>query len=153
TPMRWRGPAALLLWLGATLGAAAEARADDPPPMRYVIHRRESESDVRYVYQWKVLEAALEKTRAAYGPYELALSPTLFMTEQRQAAELRRGSDKLTVMYLSTTPELERDLVPVRIPVDRGLGGYCVFLIRRENQPFFDAARSLDDLRRLKIGL
>ena len=39
------------------------------------------------------------------------------MTERRQAYELRNASGKLTVMYLGTTPDFERELVPVRIPV------------------------------------
>ena len=56
-------------------------------------------------------------------------------------------------MYLDTTPEFERTLLPVRIPVDKSLVGYRVFLIRREDQERFDAVRSLDDLRKFTFGL
>ena len=45
---------------------------------------------------------------------------------------MRRGS--LTVMYLGTRPEFEKELMPVRIPVDKNLGGYMVFLIRKEDE-------------------
>jgi hypothetical protein len=147
--MRPRGP--IVLALAAAL--AGVARGDDPPapPMRYVFDAPESTRDVRYVYHWKILELALERTRAKYGPYELV--PSVQMTERRQVEELERGSDKLTVMYLSTTPELERSLVPIRIPVDRDLGGYCVFLIRGEDQPRYRAIESVDDLRPLQFGL
>lgn len=119
--------------------------------MRYLYNAPESSLDTRYVYHWRILKTALEKTEAQFGPF--ALVPAGFMTEKRQASELRDNTGKLTVMYLGTTPEMERDLIPVRIPVDKDLGGYCVFLIRKESQRLFDSVDSLDDLRRFKYGL
>jgi ABC-type amino acid transport substrate-binding protein len=56
-------------------------------------------------------------------------------------------------MYLSTTPELERTLVPVRIPVDKNLGGYCVLLIRGERQQELREVRTVEDLKRFSFGL
>jgi ABC-type amino acid transport substrate-binding protein len=56
-------------------------------------------------------------------------------------------------MYLSTVPEFERDLVPIRIPVDKNLGGYCVFLIRGDSRWRFDLVHSADDLRKFSYGL
>ena len=79
--------------------------------------------------------------------------PSERMSEARQAFELKSASGKLTVMYLSTVPEFERSLVPVRIPVDRNLGGYCVFLIRKQDRLRFEDVRTVDDVRRFKIGL
>jgi len=101
--------------------------------MRYVYNAPESRLDVRYRYHWEILRTALDRTVARYGPY--VMEPSVFMPEKRQAFELQHATGKLTVMYLGTNPEFERDLVPVRIPVDKNLGGYCVFLIRREDQP------------------
>ena len=75
------------------------------------------------------------------------------MTEARQAYELKNATGKLTVMYRGTTPEMERSLLPIRIPVDKNLGGYCIFLIRKEDQKRFDSVNSLDDLRQFKYGL
>src|SRR5436190_19164516 len=97
--------------------------------MKYIYHPPESSLDVRYLYHWEILRTALEKTRPRWGDYQMV--PSAFMTEQRQAYELEHATGKLNVMYLSTTPAFERNLVPVRIPVDKNLGGYCVFLIRK----------------------
>jgi ABC-type amino acid transport substrate-binding protein len=55
-------------------------------------------------------------------------------------------------MYLGTTPELEKALVPVRIPVDKNLGGYMVFLIRKEDAGRFAAVKTVEDLKKFKIG-
>jgi ABC-type amino acid transport substrate-binding protein len=120
-------------------------------PMEYIYHPPESALDVRYVYHWEILRTALEKTKAKWGPYRMVASE--FMTEQRQAFELKHATGKLTVMYLGTTPDFERTLVPVHIPVDRNLGGYSVLLIRREDRARFDAVRSLDDLKKFRFGL
>jgi ABC-type amino acid transport substrate-binding protein len=120
-------------------------------PMTYIYNGPESSLDVRYVYQWEILRTALEKTKKKYGPYRMAPSAT--MSERRQVFELKNATGKLTVMYLDTTPEHERDLLPVRIPVDRNLVGFRIFLIRKEDQAKFDSVRSLDDLRQYTVGL
>src|SRR5262249_12881510 len=86
-----------------------------------------------------------------WGDYRLVRSE--FMTEQRQAFELKNATGRLTVMYLSTTADFEKTLIPIRIPVDKNLGGYCVFLIRKEDQGRFANVRTLDDLRRFSYGL
>jgi ABC-type amino acid transport substrate-binding protein len=119
--------------------------------MKYIYHPPESSLDVRYLYQWEILRTALEKTAGKWGPWQMV--PSELMTEQRQAFELKHATGKLTVMYLSTTPDFEKNLTPVRIPVDRNLGGYSVLLIRKEDQKRFDGIRSLSDLRRFSYGM
>jgi ABC-type amino acid transport substrate-binding protein len=141
-----RGVCALSVLL---LLMAAQAPADEA--MTYVYHPPESSLDVRYLYHWEILRTALEKTRAKWGPYRM--TPSELMTEQRQAFELKNATGRLTIMYLSTTPDFEKTLVPVRIPVDRNLGGYSVFLIRKGEAPRFAAVRRVDDLRRFTFGL
>lgn len=149
------GAAVALCGLLATCGIAATgatpgAVAGDAP-MRYVHPPPESALDHRYDFEWRILRSALERTRGHYGDYRIAESE--FMTEQRQVHELAADSGTLTLLFLGTTAAMERDLLPVRIPVDLGLQGYCVFLIRREDQPRFAGVRTLDDLRRFTFGL
>jgi len=118
--------------------------------MRYIHHPPESPSDQRYLYHWKILETALERTVGKYGDFSIETSER--MPEKRQLFELET-SGRLSVMCLGTTPEMERSLLPIRIPVDKNLGGYCVFLIHRRAEKEFAAARTLEDLRRFKFGL
>ena len=56
-------------------------------------------------------------------------------------------------MYQSTTPEFEKTLTAIHIPVDKNIGGYRVFLIRKENKDKFNNIKTLDDLRKFNIGL
>jgi ABC-type amino acid transport substrate-binding protein len=119
--------------------------------MSYIYNSPESARDIRYSYHWEILRTALERTTGTYGRY--ALTPARPMTESRQTFELTNATGNITVMYLGATAELERDLVPVRIPVDKNLGGFSVFLIRRSERERFKDIRSLDDLRALSYGV
>jgi hypothetical protein len=119
--------------------------------MTYIHHPPESPLDVRYQYHWEILRTALERTKPKWGPYRVVASQP--MTEARQRFEIEHATGKLTVMYLSTTPEFESTLVPVRIPVDKNLGGYCVFLIRAEDKKRFAKVKTEDDLRAFSYGL
>src|SRR3954451_12897034 len=144
--MGTRWSAFLLALLLVSFAAASRAQV-----MTYVYHAPESSLDVRYLYHWEILRTALEKTTAKWGAYRMV--PSEFMTEQRQAFELENHTGRLTVMYLSTTPDFEKTLVPIRIPVDKNLGGYSVFLIRKEDRARFKNIHSLDDLRKFRFGV
>jgi ABC-type amino acid transport substrate-binding protein len=133
------------------LAVLASRTASAETPMRYVYHPPESALDVRYLYHWEILRTALEKTKPKWGAY--AMIPSDRMSERRQAFELKSATGMLTVMYLSTTPDFEKNLIPARIPVDRNLGGYSVFLIRKGEEDRFRNVRTLDDLRRFRFGL
>jgi ABC-type amino acid transport substrate-binding protein len=144
--METRRSAFLLALLLVFSAAASRAQV-----MTYIYHAPESSLDVRYLYHWEILRTALERTTPKWGPYRMVSSGV--MTERRQAYELKNATGKLTVMYLSTTPDFEQHLIPIRIPVDKNLGAYCVFLIRRDDQPRFANVRTIDDLRRFSYGL
>jgi ABC-type amino acid transport substrate-binding protein len=135
----------------AVFACMTAAAALAQPVMTYVYNAPESALDVRYQYHWEILRTALEKTTLKWGPYRMVKSE--FMTERRQALELKNATGKLTVMYLSTTPEFERNLITIHIPVDKNLGGYCVFLIRKDEQPRFANVRTLADVRKFTFGL
>jgi ABC-type amino acid transport substrate-binding protein len=119
--------------------------------MTYIQHAPESSLDVRYEYHWEILRTALEVTRPKWGAYRIVTAES--MTERRQAFELKNATGKLNVMYVSTTPDFERNLIAIHIPVDKNLGGYCVFLIRKDQQARFDSIRTLADLHQLTYGL
>ena len=119
--------------------------------MVYIYNSPESNLDSRYNYQWEILNRALEKTRQNYGDY--ILKPSSPMTELRQVKELKKANGNLTVMYLGSSTEFEQTLLPIRISVDKNLSSYMVYLIRKENQSRFSEVKSLNDLRKLSIGL
>lgn len=116
-----------------------------------VYPRSESASDSQVVYDYELLRQALEATVATHGPYELRPSAAA-MNQARAADEIAAGSGLVNVLARSTTKEQEQRLLPVRIPIDKGLISYRVFLIRSDMQDRFAAVNTLDDLRGYSVG-
>lgn len=131
-------------WMGCTSAGAATSN------WMFIQNGPESHGDQRYDYHWLVLKAALDATRPSYGDYSVAWST--YMNESRQIAEMKKEKGLINTLVLDSTAQLERDLIAVKVPVDKGLLGYRVFLIRAEDQPKFDAVRTIDDLRKFTIG-
>lgn len=143
----WRSPARQLLLLAALCLPGAWAQAYDR-----LVYPLSVGVDSRYQYDWAVLRMALDKSRAQYGAYSLHQATTS-MSPARITQELLMPTGHINILVRATAPELERQFLPVRIPVDRGLLGYRVFLVRRDDLSRFAAVRTLDDLRRLRAGL
>ena len=118
--------------------------------MMYLYHPPEAAGDIRYNYHWEILKAALDATAEKFGPY--SLTPSILMNEDRQLYEIRQKTGLLTVMIRETNNENEKSLFPVRIPIDRNLLGYRVFLIHKKDRGLFSAVSSLADLREITLG-
>ncbi|WP_228895128.1 hypothetical protein [Pseudoduganella aquatica] len=106
----------------------------------------------RYDYDWLVLRTALEKSAHAFGPFELRQLDEA-MSPQRVKQELALPQGRINVLARASTPEMEQDLLPIRIPIDKGLLGFRVFFVRAADLPRFAAVRSVQDLRALNAGL
>ncbi|WP_434631646.1 amino acid ABC transporter substrate-binding protein [Chromobacterium sp. CV08] len=124
------------------------SRADDA--MRVMYPATEAASDHRYDDLVALLRAALDKTVDRYGPFRLEASRWP-MAEERSLEELRRGGD-IDVAWSSTSLLRERQLLPVRIDLRKGLLGYRIALIDGRRQPEFDRVRTLAELGRFQVG-
>lgn len=97
------------------------------------------------------LNTLLAPTVRDYGPYQLIASRDL--TEGRAIASL---IDNTLVNFISFSTNLEREkqLLPIMLPLNDGLLGYRICLIRKGTQHKFDALHSLQDWRQtgLTIG-
>ena len=135
--------ASLCMALILPLGAAAA----DVLTVRYPAF--ESSLDPRSQPYVDLLVAALERTEARYGKAQVQPS-ALRMNEARYLLELELGT--VDVIWSSATEEREARLLPVRIPLEKGLLGYRIAWITADSQPLFDRVQALDDLRRFRVG-
>lgn len=71
-------------------------------------------------------------------------------SDSRQAEDLR--SEKLSLIWSGMGQEREDVLLPVRIPIFKGIQGHRIFSIRPEAQSAFSQVKSLEDLKRFKAG-
>ena len=110
----------MALLIGAAASAAAHARATTQirfqPPA--------AADDRRDDYAVQVLELALEQTRRDFGAVSLQRIG-LRMTQDRAVLEMRNGR-YIEVLWMMTTPDRERQLTPVRIPLAGGMLGVRV---------------------------
>ena len=134
------------IWFGT-----ASAQEAGSSPMTYTYYDGQVELGTVKRFHWTVLGAALERTRATYGDYKLVELPPV--PGRRQRYELQQDHPVITVAAFNGTAEQTHNILPVRIPVDRGLLGYRVLLIREADQARFDAIRSAADLKTVRFGL
>ncbi|MEN9868865.1 MAG: hypothetical protein RL748_4455 [Pseudomonadota bacterium] len=137
-----------LLFLLAGSGLIWQARAEG---VKVIYPAGDIPNDPRFHDVIEMLRTALEKTKPQYGPYELMPNPTI-MPKARYILELEQAHNNINVIWNSTSEELETRFLPIRIPLRKGLLGYRIALIARENQSKIDQVKTLDDLKKLTIG-
>lgn len=118
-----RLPLRFLVWALLTV-ACVPAWAQAPLRVRYPA--QESGADLRARYPRAVLELALARSGR---PVQLA--PARVQASQERVLRLLERGKLLDVVWTATTAERERRLRAVRFPIDRGLIGWRVLLVRR----------------------
>ena len=108
---------------------------------------RYPQQEAEGVYPVKVLALALSKSGI---PHTLAPMPYQ-MPQGRALKQLAQDTD-LNVVWSITSREREQDLLPVRIPIDKGLYGWRIFLVNKQDMAKFSGIKSLVDLKALKAG-
>lgn len=141
----------LLVIVLATFALATAVRAAPAPAGQVIRHpRADSSTDARNRYFLAVLRLALDETRLKYGDYRLV--PMADNVPQSRAIQLLSQGRGLDVLWTMTTKAREQELLPIRIPLLKGLMGYRIFLIRADDQPWFHSIHTLDQLRELRAG-
>ncbi|WP_414830266.1 amino acid ABC transporter substrate-binding protein [Alteromonas sp. H39] len=129
--MRWVS-AAILFLLSAPVTAAMWT-ITYPRPL--------SEADMRDEYPRALLTLALEKTGVKY-----TLLPSERILLQGKALRQLRENREVNVVWSMTDSQREKDLLPIRIPIAKGLIGLRVFLINQQKRSAFAAVSSQQDL-------
>lgn len=96
---------------------------------------------------FSLLRLALEKADPKVNIEEL----NEVIPEGRCISKVQDGS--LDILWAGSSKELDEQMLPVRIPLLKGLLGHRVFLIRREDQHRFDTVNTLEDLKKFKAGM
>lgn len=109
------------------------------------------------IYYEKLLQLVLDKTAAPAdssapaneGEYQLTYHP-LIVGRERYRLLVKQGV--VDIIWSSSNKAREEELIPVKVNLLRGINEYRVLLIRADDQPRFDKVKTLDDLRKFKIG-
>ncbi|WP_027359280.1 substrate-binding periplasmic protein [Desulforegula conservatrix] len=135
-----------LLIISALLFAVPHASSKD---LQVIYPARESEYDTRDDDLVEILKTALDKTIPTDGPY--TMRPSIQMNEGRCRQELKSGV-LVNIIWSVATKEAEAEFLSVKIPLRKGILGYRVFLIRKQDKDKFAAVKTLDDLKKFSVG-
>ncbi|PKM23759.1 MAG: hypothetical protein CVV09_18375 [Gammaproteobacteria bacterium HGW-Gammaproteobacteria-13] len=120
-------------------------QADDSGTLRYP--RRADGDEFRSIYALAQLQLALDKAGSA-----LRLEPSHYSMEQERALVNLEHNDRLDVAWSMTSHEREQRLLPVRIPLDKGLFGWRIALLPKDRAQLLKDVRNLADLRQFSAG-
>lgn len=126
----------MLAWQGAA-GAVEVVRFPRP----------ESEGDRRFDYALQLLQLGLSKTGVEY---RVVLAP-ISMNQDRQIRELEAGRT-IDVAPIPSSAEREERLLPIRIPIQKGLLGWRLGLIRKGDGARFAHIDSLAGLKHVRLA-
>ncbi|WP_250655879.1 transporter substrate-binding domain-containing protein [Alkalimarinus coralli] len=115
-----------------------------------LVNQPRTADDKRYEYPQKLLTHILEITKQNYGSALIQYAPSP-MQRNRSLIELEAG-ENIHVMATALKPEWERRLIPIRVPIRKGILGYRVFLILQQHQPTLSRIISLEELKKIPTG-
>jgi len=110
--------------------------------------RPESLDDTIGEYGIAVLQLALDKS----GNHYLAQLSAARMQQNRAIIELQSGSGRIDVVGTVTSREREEAMLPIRIPLTRGLIGWRLALVDGDKRDLLRNVRTLADLQLLPTG-
>jgi len=98
-------------------------------------------------YAFEMLQLALGY---ANGKYKITSDTATDKTLSRTMNEIESGD--VDIMWTATDQEKEDLMLPIRIPLYKGLFGYRIFIINKDNQAKFKNVQTFDDLKKLTLG-
>lgn len=101
-------------------------------------------------YYQELLKLALEETVDTFGSYTLvegAGAKTVL-----DALKMMRTDEGIDIVHTNTDKTRERVLVPIRIPLDKGLIGIRLVLKTSDSVGSFEGIKTLNDLKKYSYG-
>lgn len=138
----------LVVFTSLSLCSISIAAELSPQLVRHIAPQ--SEKDLRNRYFIDLLDLVLSKTEQELGPFRLE-SNKAKMSQNRSLLQLQ-NNDGIDVVWTMSTAEREEALLPIRIPLLKGLLGQRLLMIRQQDIGRFAKVESLQDLQAFSAG-
>lgn len=102
----------------------------------------------RNSYYIELLKLALDNTTKKYGPYKIK-NIEKDIVQSRISNYLGEGSNSIDLMWTMTSAERERLMLPIRIPLLKGLMGCRLLIINKNNISLFEKLNNVNELKKL----
>lgn len=136
-----------VLALAAICFASAAAFAGGPAPVEIVYPSSSDSADTRANYYVRLIELAMNKTGTPY-----TLRPFVFETSGSRVRQRIEDEQDINLTWALTSKDWESSLAPVRIPLDKGILGWRLFLINRRDEKAFAQVHTLAQLAHYSAG-
>ncbi|HAY94082.1 MAG TPA: hypothetical protein DCY70_09275, partial [Shewanella sp.] len=100
---------------------------------QFIINQSESKLDHRYQYTYDLLQLVIDATKADFGEASLQVS-ALIMSRNRIFRALQEG-ETINVIAEASNLQWNKQLIPIKIPIRKGIQGFRIFIIKKENVP------------------
>lgn len=101
---------------------------------------------IQQTWQLNLLKEALRRSDSDYQVQQMSTQ----MNQKRKVEEALAGT--VDVFWSMTSKELEETVLPVRIPLFKGLLGNRLLIIRKADETRFAKVKTMADFRQLKAG-
>jgi len=115
----------------------------------YILAPPQSSFDSSHDYYYQLLKLGLYKAGHDKDS-KLIKFHNQVLTQNRAISELINDSNRITIHRMGTSMEREEKLLPIRVPLVRGILGYRIFIIRRDMETVFSSIKTLLELQKLK---
>lgn len=132
----------------ARVAPAAPLATAPPEPTTVIYPRHLPQQDRQVDYFISLLHAALQRSGARYALVQTQSE----MVQSRALLEMASNDPSIDVFWTMTDPQREKSLLPIRVPLDRGLIGWRLCLTRAADRDRLRQVRDLKDLARLSAG-
>jgi hypothetical protein len=111
---------------------------------------KQSDIDRRGNYKITLLKALLDHTAPEFGAYRLVnIKP---ITRKRGFVEMLKG-EIVNLYFAPADQQWEDILIPIRVPIRKGLLNYRLLLIHKADLSSFAGIRTADELKEFAVGL
>ncbi|MBC3874791.1 type 2 periplasmic-binding domain-containing protein [Undibacterium flavidum] len=122
------------------------AQAQEPLEIR--LPKLDVKNDPTEDYVRELLQAIVQHSAR---PYQLIKSPGR-MLQARSIYEMTRENGNIDILWTMTTDDREKKLIPIRLPIEKGLLGWRISLITEKNKAAFSTVKRTEDLQQFTAG-
>jgi hypothetical protein len=112
-----------------------------------VLFPGDNRAKIRSAYQVALLELAL-----SYSKYNFDVKPNGRDIHRARNHMLLKDNQFVHILWTATTPELEENFLPIKIPVLRGLLGFRIPLVHADTPDILKFVSTPEDLQQLVAG-
>ena len=116
----------------------------------FITNHPESTKDARYQYTYELLQLVIQATQADFGDATLTVAD-MTMSRNRELKALEQG-EMINVMAEASNIEWNNALLPIYIPIRKGVQGFRLFIINQDDVAKLKAVTSLAQLMSLPTG-